>query len=93
MVKLQLITHSNQLISDYEKFAVFGIMAAEENFMERFLLFAGETYYPQAGMGNFIDSFPYLGEAIEKAANIECDWWNIYDIRDERPLLVKYGTR
>jgi len=62
--------------------------------MKRYWLFAGETYYPQKGMKDFFSAFNEIELALEAAANLQCDWWHIYDtLYDDSPELVKSGTR
>lgn len=60
--------------------------------MKRFLLFAGETYYPRGGWADFQSSADTLDEAVEKAANVaDCDWWQIVDTQNME--VVKRGRR
>ena len=55
--------------------------------MERFLLFAGDEYYPAGGWDDFRGSFKTVEEAEKKAdkptdrewANNSYDWWHIVD--------------
>jgi hypothetical protein len=61
--------------------------------MKRYFLFAGDNYYPQRGMTDFINSFDEIELALEEAANLQCDWWHIYDTLYDSPQLVKNGTR
>ncbi len=47
--------------------------------MKRFLLFAGDQYYPCGGWRDFQGSFDTLEEALAKAADIHHDWFQIVD--------------
>lgn len=54
--------------------------------MKNYILFAGPTYYPIGGWGDFINSFSDLGEAIFEAKKImkekECvEWAHIVDTK------------
>lgn len=59
--------------------------------MKRFILFAGETYYPQGGMKDLQGSFDTLQEALDKAlelanykewkpeVGLPIDWYHVLD--------------
>lgn len=47
--------------------------------MKRFLLFAGDAYYPRGGWGDFVGSFDTEVEAIAEAAKIGGDWYHVVD--------------
>jgi len=57
--------------------------------IKRYLLFAGENYYPQQAQSSFVgdfDSIEECTEAIEKFTNSEdyyaeklVDWWSVLD--------------
>lgn len=47
--------------------------------MKRFLLFAGETYYPGGGWDDFVDDYDTLEEAEAKAKTLKENWWDIVD--------------
>lgn len=46
--------------------------------MKRYLLFAGESYYPVGGWKDFVDSYDTIEEAVSygRAAG---DWWHVVD--------------
>jgi hypothetical protein len=48
--------------------------------MDRFLLFAGDTYYPLGGWGDYKGSFPTLEEALKAAAANSWDWFHVVDL-------------
>lgn len=50
--------------------------------MKRYLLFAGDHYYPSGGMDDFIKDFDTQNEAMVEAHIIAGDsfrWWHIWD--------------
>lgn len=47
--------------------------------MKRYLLFAGESYYPFGGWEDFRDSFDSITEATEAAGKLGSDWWHVVD--------------
>jgi hypothetical protein len=48
--------------------------------MKRFLLFAGDEYYPAGGWEDFIESFSTVNGALAEAATLEADWFHIVDL-------------
>ena len=59
--------------------------------MKRYLLFAGDTYYPRGGMRDLKGDFEYLTEAKLAAAEGESmignegsgyDWWHVFDTQE-----------
>lgn len=46
--------------------------------MKRYLLFAGDRYYPAGGWQDFKGSFDSLTEAILAAVN-SFEWWHVVD--------------
>lgn len=48
--------------------------------MERYLLFAFDSYYPQGGWTDFINSFDSLDEAIQSGMMLERDYFQVVDI-------------
>jgi len=46
--------------------------------MKRYLLFAGDSYYPGGGAADFIEDFESIDDA--KAHHVRCDWFHIIDI-------------
>ena len=59
--------------------------------MKRYLLFAGDDYYPAGGWGDFVDSFSERVEALERAAQEMKgkDWFHIVDIYETRLIQDK----
>ena len=51
--------------------------------MKRFLVFAGQEYYPLGGWADFKGSYDSIEEVI--AERIETDWLIIRDVQDESP--------
>ena len=47
--------------------------------MKRYLLFAGEQYYPDGGWHDFIGSYETVQQAQGKARADGYDWWHIVD--------------
>ena len=52
--------------------------------MNRYLLFAGDSYYARGGFHDFRGSFPSLDDAMMEAKRESSeqpvhDWWHIYD--------------
>lgn len=45
--------------------------------LKRYLLFAGLSYYPKGGWGDFAGSFDTLTEAL--AIRRGADWWHVID--------------
>lgn len=50
--------------------------------MKKYLLFAGDYYYPAGGFNDFIGSFDSIDEAKQAYAN--CDWVHIVDSETEK---------
>jgi hypothetical protein len=52
--------------------------------LKRYLLFAGEEYYPKGGMDDFSGSFDTANEAHERInqliRNEKIEWWHIMDL-------------
>ncbi len=59
--------------------------------MKRYLLFAGDDYYPQGGINDLVDFFDTVELAKEKAERIveinNYDWYHIYDIVECKIIL------
>lgn len=50
--------------------------------MKRYLLFAGDIYYPAGGWRDFIGDFDVLDEAKARLIrNRSYDWYQIYDTK------------
>lgn len=47
--------------------------------MKRYLLFAGDNYYPSGGWGDFVDGFDSVEQAALKLAERSYDWFQIVD--------------
>lgn len=46
---------------------------------KRFVLFAGDTYYPGGGMSDCRGSFETMVEVVDNIPR--CDWWHVLDLR------------
>jgi hypothetical protein len=57
----------------------------------RFLLFAGDRYYPDKAWRDFKGAFETVPAALTGAANVNCDWWQIVDL--ETMSIAEEGTR
>lgn len=49
--------------------------------MKRFILFAGDRYYPAGGWDDFIDSFDAVEDAVAHPDIVSeyWDWWQVVD--------------
>jgi hypothetical protein len=66
--------------------------------VKRYLLFAGDSYYPQGGWDDLQDSFDTSQEAIEAAkigdsmvVKAGYDWWHIIDSETMTRVVVGMG--
>jgi len=50
--------------------------------LKRFLLFAGETYYPSGGWGDFKSSHHSREDAERAAEELQEDWYHIVDLEN-----------
>ncbi len=57
--------------------------------MARYLVFAGDHYYPGGGWTDFVGSAVDLTGALKLVANHSHDWWHIVDT--EVMLIVEHG--
>lgn len=61
--------------------------------MKKYLLFAGEIYYPMGGVNDFIDSFESLEDAKHagerEIEDNENDWFHIAD-KDDLEIVYKF---
>jgi hypothetical protein len=55
--------------------------------MNRYLLFAGDHYYPCGGIRDYVDAFSTKVDAINTV--VDKDWWHVVDI--ETMTIVAYG--
>lgn len=61
--------------------------------MKRYLLFAGEAYYPSGGWSDYEGSFDTVEEAIlkqEQLKNRGQPWYHIVDIETEKVIYEEY---
>lgn len=58
--------------------------------MKRFLVFSGMTYYPQGGMKDFQKDFDTYIEALEFLVENSNDWWQIYDLQENKIMREKH---
>lgn len=56
---------------------------------KKYMLFAGDHYYPIGGWNDFVDSFDSIEDAIERGARR--DWYHIVDSNNFQ--TVKYGGK
>ena len=47
--------------------------------MKRYMLFAGQEFYPSGGWSDFIDSFDSIDEARDCSRSGPFDWYHIID--------------
>lgn len=57
----------------------------------RYLLFAGDFYYPRGGWADFVFSSNILDKVVERAANLKGDWFQIVDVLQNKILLDSEG--
>jgi hypothetical protein len=55
--------------------------------MNRYLLFAGDHYYPCGGIRDYVGAFSNKVDAIN--AVVDKDWWHVLDT--ETMTIVTYG--
>jgi hypothetical protein len=60
-------------------------------YMNQFLLFGGDTYYPSGGWKDFIMSSPTLENAIAMIPHLEQqkDWYHIVDTKTNQIVWSK----
>lgn len=58
--------------------------------MKRFLVFAGDTYYPVGGMDDFLKDFDSMDEALKYLLNSDWDWAHVYDQQERKSFEVKH---
>ena len=49
--------------------------------MKRYMLFAGDHYYPSGGMNDYRGDYDTLEMAIRSTGR--CDWWHVYDTKNQ----------
>lgn len=66
--------------------------------MKRFLVFAGQSYYPEGGMDDFVGDYETLGAAEATAREKllgtpgkwdDADWAHVYDTKNRKRIAVK----
>ena len=55
--------------------------------MGRYLLFAGDEYYPAGGWQDYRGRFNSLNEAIKAAAKLTWGWWQIVNLETGKIIL------
>lgn len=50
----------------------------------RYMLFAGEEYYPSGGMADFRGRYATMAELVERIGRY--DWFNVYDLVTHRTV-------
>ena len=63
---------------------------AEGDEMKRYLVFAGEIYYPSGGWSDFEGAFDTLKDAVLCARACRCDWWHIVDIETGQKIAADW---
>ena len=58
--------------------------------MRRYLVFAGDTYYPAGGWDDFYESFDTLTDALDGLIHASKDWGQIVD--SQTGTIVKRYT-
>lgn len=59
--------------------------------MKRYLLFAGDQYYPAGGWQDYKGRFNRISEALKAAANGTWSWWQVVDLKSDK--IVEEGVR
>jgi hypothetical protein len=64
--------------------------------VKRYLLFAGDIYYPAGGWDDFVASFDLPAEARTHAESLHpCQWWQIIDGhtgQEMKPVVIEGTT-
>ena len=60
--------------------------------MNRFLLFAGDTYYPSGGWRDLEGNFETLEQAEAAAEELDPDWWHIVDMESGESVKNNYDV-
>lgn len=55
--------------------------------MGRYLLFAGDEYYPAGGWQDYRGRYNSLNEAIKAAGKLTWDWWQIVNLDTGKIIL------
>lgn len=58
--------------------------------MNRFLLFAGDTYYPSVGWRDLEGNFETVEQAEGAAEELDKDWWHIVDMESGESVKNNY---
>lgn len=63
--------------------------------MKRYLLFAGDNYYPAGGMSDFKKDFDTISDAKEYMKILQSekyapDWVEVYDLLDKKEVISSY---
>jgi hypothetical protein len=59
--------------------------------MKRFLVFAGDTYYPAGGWGDFVSDHDTADEATVAAMSRHADWREVIDTETGDDVLDPIG--
>lgn len=54
--------------------------------MDRYVLFAGDRFYPGGGWNDYHSSYSSLEDAQKAAAQCKADWWHIVDMQTGREV-------
>lgn len=55
-------------------------------YRHRFWLFAGDYQYPVGGMRDYVDSFEFLSDAVDRARTKKYEWFHIFDSEEKKVL-------
>lgn len=58
--------------------------------MDRYILFAGDRYYPRGGWNDCCGTYTTLLDAVKGAAQAKADWWHIVDLQEQRQVADHY---
>ncbi len=64
--------------------------------MKRYLLFAGDKYYPMGGMNDFVKDFDTITEleaATKGYSNDSFEWFHAYDTKTKNKFNPKTTTK
>ena len=55
-------------------------------YLNQYLLFGGDTYYPRGGWDDFIMSSPTMENAIAMVSQLEkkCEWYHVVDTKTNK---------
>lgn len=61
--------------------------------MKRFWVFAGESYYAEGGMADYIGQFDNIADAIKAGLTAEdASWWHVLDTKSMKIVAHVSGS-